>query len=117
MADPVTILVWKNAQTNLSPDDEGQVFVVDTDAWTAYHADGVWYAPGSSAPLDPQPARYCDPLPPGEDALTTDGLLLAEGALDLQASNDEYHHLWPQIEAASARLRRAIENQEAQDGK
>ena len=67
----VTLAVWRNAQTDPPEDQRG----VMTDLGAAWYAtNGRWYdhMPFHSIPLDPQPVWWCDPQPPGEDALTVD---------------------------------------------
>ena len=98
----VTLAAWRNAQTD-PPGHPGGVLTDQGLAWYGRtpKGDGPWYSElgaYGSPPLDPQPSVWCDPQPPGEDALTARGLRTAVHALSAYGAH-----------AAAARLRNALE--------
>ena len=88
----VTLAVWRNAQTD-PPGYPGGVITDKGLAWYAHTPDhqGPWYSElgaYGSPPLNPQPSWWCDPQPPGEDALTVDDTRYALRRAAREAEDD-----------------------------
>ena len=119
MADRVTITRWRDAQAD-PPGHPGGVLTDQGLAWYGHTPDGggPWYGElgaFGSPPLDPQPSWWCDPQPPGEDALTIDDLRLIDGVLVNLRANPRKEHLWPMYDALGVRLRAALDALDRKD--
>ena len=106
----VTLTVWRDAQTD-PPGHPGGVLTDQGLAWYGRtpKGDGPWYSElgaYGSPPLDPQPSVWCDPQPPGENALTVEHINHAIEVLE--AGDTDYLPGEEDLEAA-ARLRAALE--------
>lgn len=98
-SDPITLVRWRDAKTDPPrtlaekwTDRDGARMHVDMKRWVWMNGEEIG---------GPQPALWCDPVPPSEDALTLDDLRLALYVLERANSGKR-------LDAAD-RLRRAIE--------
>ena len=67
MADPITIVRWRDAQAD-PPENE---VLVHTDLGAARYVQSLGrYSTACGGLLDGEPTVWCDPVPPGDDALT-----------------------------------------------
>lgn len=103
----VTLVVWRDAKTD-PPEWDG---MYQTDVGFYTYSNGGWQSLLRTAP---RPSVWCDPVPPGEDALTTEHLrVLADAAWasrkNVRLHDDDY----PLLIEAEARVRRALEQMEA----
>ncbi len=97
-ADPITLVRWRDAKTD-PPDGSHDLMWTDVGEGYFYREKGMWYSEGYD--MYPQPSVWCDPVPPGDDPLTTDDLI------DLAADRmDEYIDT---VEAQVERLRKALQ--------
>jgi hypothetical protein len=90
MTDPVTLVRWRRADTD--PPDDHRLVVTDRGFGRFMGPRGlprdaghgvVWFPLRSDTEwMFPQPSWWCDPTPPGGDALTENDLVWAVGAVD-----------------------------------
>lgn len=104
----VTLVVWRDAKTDPPP----HFGLFRTDVGLLHYYDEAWAeraSDGFMLPADPQPSVWCNPRPPGDDALTLDDLrnvleFAHRGGMDtsyILAAQEAWH-----------RLRRALEEAE-----
>ena len=111
MSDRVTLVVWHDASTD--PPDDDRLVLTERLEFAFYDADlsPPWcdhdFYADDIRPLNPQPSWWCDPKPPGENAVTLDDLQeVWADAVCREGFNVE----------ATERFRRAIEALEDDDG-
>ena len=113
--DRVSFAVWRDASTD--PPDDDRLVLTERLEFAFYDADmsPPWcdhdFYADDIRPLNPQPSWWCDPKPPGEDALTLDDLRRVVNYAD---GTDRSSH--DAAQTAAARFRRAIEALEDDDG-
>ena len=91
----VTLTVWRDARTDPPTPSSERVFWTDTEEGPMAYAqeyDGnpewmVWDGDMLAPPLT-EPRWYCDPQPPGEDALTVDDTRYALRRAAREAEDD-----------------------------
>lgn len=108
-ASLVTVNVWHDAQEH--PPREGVRVLTDIGMakwWSRnlLHPQSGWYYPIEGEYMDPQPTVWCDPKPPGKDALTLADLrrvhdLCWEATLLTDNERDSLHNLLAAIESVS----------------
>ena len=111
--DRVTLVVWRDASTD--PPREGEWRLTDrgwlryTDLYEGYEDPSppgtpLWCEEGCGEYLwvSPQPTVWCDPKPPGENAVTLDDLRRARHLLDTEMWHDEAARLRAALDAVSA---------------
>jgi hypothetical protein len=111
MSDPIVLVRWRDAKTD-PPANKETGYPTDMGIGYIHPVNGLWIDQAYLVPFSPQPFVWCDPLPPGDDALTIDDLRAVCDGLEAFAND---YHFGDEL-SGFIRLRRAIENLEAQDG-
>ena len=101
----VTLVVWRDASAD-PPKRDRHVW---TDVGQAYcwGRKPVWEWSEPDIDADCTPTVWCDPKPPGENAVTLDDLKLARHLLDTEMWHDEADRLRAALDAASAETEEA----------
>lgn len=119
---PVTLVVWRDAKKEPPPHSNPVIVEFDEKphGYSSYprigylsHSQSAWgtWTDDEHQVVYPQPVRWCDPVPPSEDALTLDHLKNAADACAVLAVLRKDHE--PAFGDAERAVRRAIEAAEA----